>query len=232
MRHTRTLLTAALALASAAAVSAADVTVRVLDRNGQPLPDAVVMIETSAPGPRAALPADVVIGQEKMRFVPTLSVVPVGTPITFTNNDPWDHHLRGGLVGPGGVYLDPAKGFELRLAGRVAGKPPASAQQTFTQAGPHGLACHIHGSMRGHVYVSESPWARITGADGQARIAAVPEGAARVRIWVPEQLSDPAPVAIQVAAGMALVTLPTQVIPPRRRGAETPAAPYQDSSRQ
>lgn len=208
---------AGLALCAAFGAHATDVTVRVQDRNGAPLPDAVVMLDSTQPGPRPALPGDVVIGQEKMRFVPAVSVVPAGTRVGFTNNDAWDHHLRGGLAGPGGVYVDGAKGFELRLAGRVAGKPAASAQQTFTQAGPHLLACHLHGSMRGHVYVSDTPWAQVTGADGQARLLNVPDGPARVRIWVAEQLTDPAPVTVQVSAGMAVVSVPTQVAPPRRR---------------
>jgi plastocyanin len=198
----------------------ADVTVRVLDRNGAPLPDAVVMLDTAQPGPRPAPPAGVAIGQEKMRFVPAVSVVPVGTRVTFSNNDAWDHHLRVGLAGPGGVYVEGAKGFELRLAGRVAGKPAASAQQEFSQAGPHLLACHIHGSMRGHVYVSDTPWAQVTGADGQARLSNVPDGPARVRVWVAEQLSDPAPVTVQVAGGVAVVSVPTQAAPPRRRAGD------------
>lgn len=209
------------ALFACSTAHAADVVVRVLDKNGQSLPDAVVMVESSVPGPRPAPPADVTIGQEKMRFTPAVSVVPVGTKVSFTNNDGWDHHLRGGLAGPGGVYVDTAKGFELRLAGRVAGKAPSAAQQTFAQPGAHLLGCHIHGSMRGHLYVSDTPWAKVTGADGQATIAAVPDGPARVKVWVAEQLVDPAPMSIQVAAGMAVVNVPTQVTPPRRRAAET-----------
>jgi plastocyanin len=219
MKTTPLLLSCALFAAGAA--QAADVVVRVLDKNGQALPDAVVMVESSVPGPRPAPPADVTIGQEKMRFTPAVSVVPMGTKVNFTNNDAWDHHLRGGLAGPGGVYVDAARGFELRLAGRVAGKAPAVAQQSFTQPGAYLLGCHIHGSMRGHLYVSETPWAKVTGADGQATLAAVPDGAARVKVWVAEQLVDPAPVSIQVAAGMAVVSVPTQVAPPRRRATET-----------
>lgn len=227
MTPTRLLPPAALALLLGSAALAADVTVRVLDRSGQPLADAVVMVETAPNAPRPPLPADLTIGQEKMRFVPAVSVVPLGASVTFTNSDNWDHHLRGGLVGPGGVYVDAARGFELRLPARVSGRAPASAVQTFHQPGPHLLGCHIHGSMRGHLYVSPTPWARVTGADGQARIAAVPDGPARVRVWVPEQLVDPAPVLVEVGAGIALVTVPTSVAPPRRRPADAaPAAPY------
>lgn len=214
------LLRSTLALAALVAgfpAHAADVTVRVLDKNGQPLADAVVMVETAAPGPRPALPTDVTINQEKMRFMPAVSVVPVGTRVSFTNSDSWDHHLRGGLAGPGGVYVDTSKGIDLRIAGRVADKAPSSAQATFTQAGAHLLGCHIHGSMRGHVYVSPTPWAAVTGADGQVKLNAVPDGAARVKVWVAEQLVDPAPVDVQVGAGMAVVSVPTQVTPPRRR---------------
>ncbi len=207
---------AAMALASPA-VLAADVTVRVLDRAGALLPDAVVMIETTQPGAPPERPAALSIGQEKMRFVPAISVVTPGTRVTFTNNDSWDHHVRGGLAGPGDVFVDASTGFELRLAGRTTGQMPASAPHTFTKAGPHLIGCHIHSSMRGYVYVSESPWASLTGVDGQATLARVPDGPARVRVWVPGQLVDPPPVAVTVASGMAVVSVPTQAAPPRRR---------------
>jgi hypothetical protein len=60
------------------------------------------------------------------------------------------------------------------------------------------LGCHIHGSMRGHVYVSDSPWAALTGTDGVAQLEQVPEGAAQIKVWHADQLIDIAPQAYTV----------------------------------
>jgi len=92
---------------------AADLSLQVLDRSGKPLPDAVVLLDSSLPGARPVAKAEYLIAQEKMKFVPALSVVPVGAKVVFSNLDRWDHHVRGGQMGPGGVYLDPSQGFAM-----------------------------------------------------------------------------------------------------------------------
>jgi len=211
----------ALSLLSAGA-QAAELTVTVLDRSGKPLPEAVVIVDSSMQGLRPAPPAEVVIAQEKMRFVPAVTVVPLGTRISFSNLDGWDHHVIAGLMGPGGVYLDPGQNLQMRLAGRVAGKPPSSESRSFAQPGPYLLGCHLHGSMRGQLFVSDSPWAKLTGEDGRVRLSELPEGPARVRVWHADQLIDVPPQATQIAAGGASLTLSTQIVARARRPAPAP----------
>lgn len=215
------LCAAALALACMV-LQAADLSLQVLDRSGRPLPDAVVLLDSSQPGARPIAKADYLIAQEKMKFVPALSVVPVGAKVVFSNLDRWDHHVRGGQMGPGGVYLDPSQGFALRLAGRANGKGPSSASQTFVQPGPQLLGCHLHGSMRGHVYVSDSPWAAVSDAEGRLSFSGLPEGAARLRVWHPDQLLDGDPIAIQLASGSNQFSLPTPIAPRRAAGTGSP----------
>ena len=41
---------------------------------------------------------------------------------------------------------------------------------TLEQAGPMQLGCHLHGSMRGSLYVTDTPWAVKTNADGVATL--------------------------------------------------------------
>jgi len=204
---------------------AADLSLQVLDRSGRPLPDAVVLLDSSVPGARPLPKAEYLIAQEKMKFVPALSVVPVGAKVVFSNLDRWDHHVRGGQMGPGGVYLDPSQGFALRLAGRLEGKAPSSASQTFVQPGPQLLGCHLHGSMRGHVYVSDSPWAAVSDAEGRLSFSGLPEGAARLRVWHPDQLLDGQVQNIQLGAAANSLSLPTQIVP-RRTAAAPSAQPY------
>lgn len=201
----------------AAVAQAADLTVTVLDRSGKPLADAVVLVDSSVQGPRPAPVMEASITQEKLRFVPTVTVVGLGAKVNFSNLDSWDHHVILGLMGAGGVYVDPGLNTQMRLAGRVAGKPPAADSKTLSQPGAYLLGCHIHGSMRGHIFVADTPWAKLGGEDGKAVLQSLPEGPARVRIWHPDQLVEGTPTAVQVAANGSAVTVHTQIAPARKK---------------
>lgn len=220
----RALLISAWLLAAATA-QAADLNVTVLDRNGRPLADAVVLVDSSVQGPRPAPVMEASVAQEKLRFVPAVSVVGLGARVGFSNLDSWDHHVILGLMGAGGVYVDPGLNTQFRLAGRVAGKPPASDSKVLAQPGAYLLGCHIHGSMRGHIYVADTPWAKLGGEDGKALLPGLPEGPARVRVWHPDQLVDGAPTPVQVAATGSAVTITTQIVPARRKRASPAADP-------
>ncbi|WP_439113783.1 cupredoxin domain-containing protein [Hydrogenophaga sp.] len=204
-------------LALAGAAQAATVQVTVLARDGKPLADAVVVLEpASGQPPRAPAPVQTTITQQKMQFSPAVSVLPVGSRVRFTNQDSWEHHVRGTPAGLAGLNAPVQAGFELRLAGKLEGKEPSSADVTLDKAGPLQLGCHLHGSMRGFVFVATTPWAVKTGADGMAVLQDVPEGAARVRVWHADQLLELPATAISVLPVTAL-SVPTQVVPRRRR---------------
>ncbi len=206
-----------LAAACTAAATAGTLQVTVTGKDGQPLPDAVVLVEpASGARGKAPPPVQVNIGQHKMQFVPAVSVVPVGSRVRFTNLDGWDHHVRGLPAGVAGLTAAPGAGFELRLAGKTEGQPAASAEVVLQQPGPLQLGCHLHGSMRGFVYVADTPWVTRTDAQGVATLNDVPEGAARVRVWHPDQLVEGSSLPVQVQA-VSAVTAPTQVVPRRRR---------------
>lgn len=206
-----------MACAMASGAGAGVVSVTVLDKEGKPVQDAVVVVVPSAKGtPKTALPMAATINQEKMRFIPALTLVPVGAKITFTNSDPWEHHTRGSAAGLA-QFSSTGGGFELRLDGKVDGKPAKSVDVTLDKAGAVLLGCHIHGSMRGHVYVSDSPWAQRTTPEGQAVFDDVPDGAAQVRVWQGDQIIDLPMQAVTVGATPARVTVQLQVVPRRRR---------------
>ena len=211
-------------LFAACAAQAADLTVTVLDRNGKPLGDAVVLVDSAVQGPRPAPVTEANVAQEKLRFVPTVTVVGLGAKVNFSNLDSWDHHVILGLMGAGGVFVDPGQNTQFRLAGRVGSKPPATDTKVLSQPGAYLLGCHIHGSMRGHIYVADTPWAKLGGEDGKVVLQGLPEGPARVRIWHPDQLVDGAATAVQVAASGTAVSITTQIAPARKK---RPAAdPY------
>jgi plastocyanin len=192
-------LAAALLLAPFTAALAGTVQVTVVGADGKPAANAVVQVLPAvATSSRPALPATTVITQQDIRFQPFVSVVPVGASVRFVNLDAFDHHVRSMPGGPLGS-IAPAKQFDLRVGAAKSGKEQ-SADIVLDQAGVISLGCHLHGSMRGHLFVSSTPWAAVSDANGRVRLEGVPDGAAELRVWHPEQLVDQATQTLQVAA--------------------------------
>ncbi|MFI8614045.1 plastocyanin [Acidovorax sp. NPDC077693] len=212
-------------------VSAGNVQIQVLDRDGKPVSDAVVVVYPGAAtgAQPSLLQASPTIEQEKMRFVPAVTVVPAGATVRFTNQDRWDHHVRGnptGAAAAGAAAASASSNFELRLAGKADGKPANFADVKLDAPGVVLLGCHLHGSMRGHVFVTDSAWTLKTDNDGIARFPAVPDGGAQVRVWHAEQLVDLPRKALNVVPGPVLDTVQLSVVPRVRRApAATPATP-------
>ena len=212
---------AAVALTLGNWAAAGSLAVTVVDKDGKAVPDAVVVITPANKYvlPKKSLLAQVTIAQEKMQFIPAVSLVPVGAKIQFINNDPWDHHVRSSPAGMGQFNATNA-GFELRLEGKSEGKPAKATEISIDKAGVIGstlLGCFIHGSMRGYVFASESPWAVKTGADGQAVFDDLPDGLAQIKVWQADQLIDLPPQQATIGATPAQSKLQLSVVPRRRR---------------
>lgn len=207
---------------------AGTVQVSVVDREGKPTQDAVVvLIHATARNVASTVPTQATVANEKMQFIPAVTVVAKGAKVRFVNNDPWDHHVRGAPTSS--VFANTpeayaagrtAGGFELRLQGKDDGKPAKFQDITMDQTGPQtavALGCFLHGSMRGSVYVSDSPWAAKTNAEGIATFERVPDGAVQVRVWHADQLVDLPLQAVTVTPAPLQVKSQLQVVPRRRR---------------
>ena len=208
-------LFAACSLLLAFQANAATVTVAVHGADGQPAPNVVVQLMPAHPAALKPPVAPVVIAQRDIHFVPYLTAVPVGTTVRFSNEDPYDHHLRSEPGGPFG-NIPPAREFEMRLAA-ASGDKVASAEVKFDKAGVVVLGCHLHSSMRGHLFVSETPWVAVTDANGLATIADVPEGATELRTWSPEQLADQTASQKQIAGASTILETTLNFTPPKPR---------------
>jgi plastocyanin len=237
--HYKTISLAALLLCTAGLSQAGSLTVTVVDREGKPTQDAVVVLVPEAKGTaKMPLPTTTTIAQEKMQFIPAVSIVPVGAKVKFINNDPWDHHVRSsaagaasfnagastaaGSTGAAGATASgaPAKGIDLRLEGKSDGKPAKSAEVTMDKAGPQSatlLGCYLHGSMRGHVYVTDSAWTLKTNADGVAVLDDVPDGKVSIKVWQADQLIDLPMQTTTVSAAPAKANVQLQVAVRRKR---------------
>jgi plastocyanin len=225
-------LLAALLGISVGLAQAGRVQVMVTDMEGRPVPDVVVMVHPHLPVVPVPAPTLAVIEQKDMRFVPFLTVVPVGSTLRFVNRDGYDHHVRSTPSGPLGS-TPPAAIFELRLeaadgAATVAGdidKPAsrrkalaAAAEVNVVQPGPIGLGCHLHSSMRGQVYVTDTRYFAKTDANGAASIDGVPDGAAELDVWHPDQLREQVTRHLQVTDAPLELNSQLNFTPRRRRG--------------
>lgn len=206
---------------------AGSLSVNVIDKDGKPAVNAVVTVYPSSPTPSTqAPPSAFTMSQASMQFSPTVALVQVGAKVTFVNNDPWDHHVRGSAAGAKEFSSGAADGFSFRLAGKTSGATSSSSSaankinnvMTFDKAGVTLLACYLHGSMTGHIFVSDTPWAAKTDADGVATFSDMPDGAAQIKTWHAAQFVDIAPTNTSLKPGANQIKMQLTVAPkPQRR---------------
>ncbi|MEP6997256.1 MAG: methylamine utilization protein [Betaproteobacteria bacterium] len=161
-----------IALTAHAALAQNAIVATVVDDNGKPVADAVVVAVPADGATRLPMRRDVVIDQVDKEFTPKVNAILVGTPVIFPNHDNVRHQVYS---------FSPAKRFELPL---YAGMPAQPVM--FDAPGVVVLGCNIHDWMVGYIYVSESPYFAKTGADGKAVITDLPARAYVVRVWHPQ----------------------------------------------
>lgn len=150
-----------LLLAALPAAEAATVEVTLRDGNGAALEEAVVWVMRRG-GQAPARRRDAAIEQRDKQFIPRVSVVQVGTAVSFPNRDSIRHHVYS---------FSPARIFEIKL---YAGTPAAPV--VFDKPGEVVLGCNIHDNMIAYVYVVETPWFAKSDRAGVARIDNLPPG--------------------------------------------------------
>ena len=125
-------------------------------------------------GPAGAVPArpgSFVIDQVAKSFRPDLTVMPVGSTVTFPNSDAVSHQVYS---------FSPAKKFQLPLY-RGAPYPPMK----FDTPGIVTLGCNIHDDMIAYVVVTDAAWFGRTGPDGNWTAEGLPAGEFRIEVWHP-----------------------------------------------
>jgi plastocyanin len=176
------------ALASPAGAATLEGVVK--DGAGKPVQDAVVYaIAPSGVRPATTRAGRAIIDQQDKEFVPHVKPVQTGTPVWFPNKDDIRHHVYS---------FSPAKKFELPL---YTGTPAAPV--LFDKPGVVVFGCNIHDWMLGYVFVLETPWFAVTGADGAVQLKDLPPGAYEVRVWHPRMPETGAPPSrrVTLAAG-------------------------------
>lgn len=153
-----------------AAATAAPATIQVVGADGRPLAGAVVSLtfpSVAAPVPRGTY----TMAQRNIAFEPHVMIVPMGATVSFPNLDKVRHHVYS---------FSPPKKFELKLFGR-----DETRSITFDKPGAVALGCNIHDAMNGVIFVTATPYAAVTGADGQVRMTLAASGPATLSVWHP-----------------------------------------------
>jgi plastocyanin len=196
----RGLLAFAAGLALSAPLSAASLTVRVVDASGRPVRDAVVTLYPAS-GARAPRPGGrYVVSQQNLQFHPFLTIVPVGADVSFPNFDNTKHHVYS---------FSSAKRFELRLFAK-----DQSRTVHFDKAGVVALGCNIHDQMSAFIVITDSAWTARTNAQGLAAFNDAPNAPGRVTVWHP-YLRAPGGVMQQaVGAGQRAASFSVRLRPP------------------
>ena len=178
-----------LALCAAGAVTAASLTVNVVDKNGVPMSD-VVVSATPLHGslPAAVKTAPAVISQSDMQFAPYVTALRVGTQVTFPNYDKMEHHVKS---------ISPAKEFEIKTYERGVTPPPI----LFDRPGLVVVYCLLHNWMRAYVLVLETPYFSKSDESGAVTLDHLPDAQYKIEAWHPNMGSIKPPLSQVITLG-------------------------------
>lgn len=162
---------AGLARAQAWGTVAGQVTIK--ERPGETTEDlgnVVLYLEpvVATPRPREPGPTHTVINLKRRQFEPRVRVVPVGSTVSFLNQDPFSHN----------VFSKLNRGFDTGVYGRNRHR-----DNVFADAGVYPLYCNIHPRMTAFVVALATPYYSQAGDDGRFAIERVPAGSYRLHIW-------------------------------------------------
>ncbi len=164
------LLTVGLALSLLPTSALAGTITGKVQYKGRPIkPEAVVYIDSlNKHFPPPSKP--VVIDQVKMKFVPHVTPIVVGTTVRFLNSDSVQHN----------VFTPSKVADKFNLGTWPSGQ---SKNYTFKRPGEVVLLCKVHPEMEAYVVVLTNPFFSTTTRDGSFTITAVPPGTYTLKVW-------------------------------------------------
>ncbi|MFQ5587336.1 MAG: hypothetical protein ACE5F7_00725 [Nitrospiria bacterium] len=130
--------------------------------NDTPVPNAVVYLLPEKEGNIPSKPVQLTLVQKELAFSPAFSVVTVGSSVFFENHDDKIHNARSN---------GPSNPFDIG-----SHLPQTVKQVTLKNPGVVSIQCNVHPEMSALIYVSPSPYADRTDAEGRFKINKVPPG--------------------------------------------------------
>lgn len=105
------------------------------------------------------------------QFDPRILVVPVGSTVSFPNQDHILHNV---------FSVSPVATFDLGYYG-LGG----NGQYTFTKPGVALIYCNVHSSMQADVLILDTPYYTHPNRDGRFSLSGLPAGAGTLWVWNP-----------------------------------------------
>lgn len=128
-----------------------------------------VVVYLEGPGLAAGAPVAATLSQKNMRFDPEIVAVPVGSTVSFPNEDPIFHNV---------FSLSKAKTFDLGYY------PKGSTRLVkFPRPGVVQVYCHIHADMAAAILVIPSAWWTRPDRQGDFTLQNVPPGKYELFAW-------------------------------------------------
>jgi plastocyanin len=153
--------------------------VSIVERPGEQTEDlgnTVIYLEPSVALKTKVQPTNESMALQARQFSPQVRIVPQGSKIEFSNQDPFSHN----------VFTKATQGpFDTDVFGR--GKKKSA---TVKEPGVYPLYCNVHPRMTAFVIAVSTPYFAQSGADGRFTIGNVPPGTYTLHVWharAPEQ---------------------------------------------
>ena len=131
--------------------------------------NAVVWLENPPAGAKWPAPAKLEMDQKGCVFVPRVLIVPVGGTVEFLNSDRLLHNLHS-------LSKDNPTFNRTQPQNRTI-------PVTFTRPELVTITCDLHSWMKSWVLVAEHPFYAVSDAAGAYRLANVPPGKYKLRMW-------------------------------------------------
>jgi plastocyanin len=165
----RTLAIALAVLMTSALAFAGTLSGKVTGASGK----SVVYVDTIAGKTFPAPEKHALIDQKDLLFQPHVVVVQEGTTVDFLNSDSVAHN----------VFWPSVSGD--KKAGHNLGTWPKGQKKSIKmdKSGVVPLLCNVHPEMSGYIIVSPTPYFAETDAQGNYKIADVPDGSYKVVVW-------------------------------------------------
>ena len=136
------------------------------------LPAVVVWLSATSKSPsvRTPSPGKFTLVQKNRMFTPHLLVIPVGSVVSFPNEDPFFHNV---------FSLFNGKRFDLGLY-----EAGSTREVEFSREGVSYIFCNIHPEMSAVVISLSTPLFAIADSDAQFTIHSVPAGEYELHVWI------------------------------------------------
>ena len=152
--------------------------------------NAVVYVREGNLGPRK--PAEAVMDQRGLVFVPRVLPIQTGSTVLFLNSDPTGHN----------VYSIDGEKYDL-------GTWPAGEKRPhqFTKPGVYRQLCHVHDDMIAFVVVVDTSFFALSDKAGHFRLEGLPAGDYVLGVWHEKLAADDLHVTV-TAGGTVTVDVP------------------------